>query len=49
MEAGYPKEAKAVVTQYHKYLSENSLIRSVFDDDTVALLPPRKNLPKPSA
>ena len=43
------KEAKAVVTQYHKYLSENSLIRSVFDDDTVAWLPPRKNLPKPSA
>ena len=43
------KEAKAVVTQYHKYLSENSLIRSVFDDDTIALLPPRKNLPKPSA
>jgi len=42
------KEAKAVVTQYHKYLSENSLIRSIFDDDTVALLPPRKNLPKPS-
>ena len=43
------KEAKAVVTQYHNFLSENSLIRSVFDDDTVALLPPRKNLPKPSA
>src|SRR5262249_17717271 len=43
------KEAKAVVTQYHKYLSENSLIRSVFDDDTVTLLPARKNLPKPSA
>ena len=43
------KEAKAVVTQYHKYLSENSLIRSVFDDDNIALLPPRKNLPKPSA
>jgi hypothetical protein len=43
------KEAKAVVTQYHKYLSENSLIKSVFDDDTVAWLPPRKNLPKPSA
>jgi hypothetical protein len=42
------KEAKAVVTHYHKYLSENSLIRSIFDDDTVALPPPRKNLPKPS-
>jgi len=26
------KEAKAVLTQYHKYLSENSLIRSVNDD-----------------
>ena len=46
------KEAKAVVTQYHKYLSENSLIRSVFDDDTVAWLPPRKicrNLQRRSA
>jgi hypothetical protein len=43
------KEAKAVVTHYHKYLSENSLIRSLFDDDTVALPPPRKNLPKPLA
>jgi hypothetical protein len=43
------KEAKAVVTQYHKFLSENSLIKSIFDDDTVTLLPPRKNLPKPSA
>jgi hypothetical protein len=43
------KEAKAVVTHYHKYLSENSLIRSVFDEDNVALPPPRKNLPKPSA
>jgi hypothetical protein len=26
------KEAKAVITQYHKYLLENSLIRSVSDD-----------------
>jgi hypothetical protein len=25
-------EAKAVVTQYHKYLAENSLIKTVFDD-----------------
>ena len=24
------QEAKAVVTQYHKYLNENSLIRSVW-------------------
>jgi hypothetical protein len=34
------KEAKAVVTQYHKYLSENSLIKSVFDE-TVSLPPPK--------
>ena len=27
------KEAKAVVTQYHKYLTENSLIRSISDPD----------------
>ena len=33
------KEAKAVVTQYHKYLTENSLIRSVSDPE---ILPPRK-------
>ncbi len=26
------KEAKVVIAQYHKYLSENSLIRSVFDE-----------------
>ena len=25
------KEAKAVATQYHKYLTENSLIKSVYD------------------
>jgi hypothetical protein len=31
------KEAKAVVTQYHKYLKENSLIRSVSDPE---ILPP---------
>ena len=31
------KEAKAVVTQYHKYLKENSLIKSIFDPD---ILPP---------
>ena len=36
------KEAKAVVTQYHKYLSENSLIKSIFDEP-VALPPPEKN------
>jgi hypothetical protein len=26
------REAKAVVTQYHKYLSDNSLIKTVFDE-----------------
>jgi hypothetical protein len=31
------KEAKAVVTHYHKYLKENSLIRSVSDPE---ILPP---------
>jgi hypothetical protein len=31
------KEAKAVVTQYHQYLKENSLIRSIFEPD---ILPP---------
>ena len=31
------KEAKAVVTEYHKYLKENSLIRSVSDPE---ILPP---------
>ncbi|HET7912896.1 MAG TPA: hypothetical protein VFL49_12755 [Pseudolabrys sp.] len=34
-------EAKAVVAQYHKYLSENALIRSVVDE-TVSLPPPKK-------
>ena len=31
------REAKTVVTQYHKYLKENSLIKSIFDPD---ILPP---------
>ena len=31
------KEAKLVVTQYHKYLTENSLIKSVSDPE---ILPP---------
>jgi hypothetical protein len=35
------REAKAVVTQYHKYLSENSLIKSVFDE-AVSLPPPKE-------
>jgi hypothetical protein len=34
-------EAKVVVSQYHKYLSENSLIKSVFDEP-VSLPPPKK-------
>ena len=34
-------EAKAVVAQYHKYLADNSLIRSVVDE-TVSLPPPKK-------
>jgi hypothetical protein len=33
------REAKAVVTQYHKYLSEHSLIKAVFDE-TALLSPP---------
>src|SRR6478752_4632117 len=33
------KEAKAVVTHYHKYLSDNSLIKTVFDE-TASLPPP---------
>ena len=35
------KEAKAVVTQYHKYLSEHSLIKTVFDE-TLSLPSPKK-------
>jgi hypothetical protein len=42
------KEAKAVVTQYHKYLSENSLIKTVFDE-TMSLPPPKRVQERPSA
>jgi hypothetical protein len=35
------KEAKSVVTQYHKYLSEHSLIQTVFDE-TLSLPAPKK-------
>ena len=35
------KEAKAVVTHYHKYLSEHSLIKSVFEE-TLSLPAPKK-------
>ena len=30
------KEAKAVVTQYHQYLKENSLIKSIFEPDILS-------------
>src|SRR3954454_13456111 len=36
------KEAKAVIAQYHKFLSDNALIKSVFEE--TALLPPTKKL-----
>lgn len=42
------KEAKAVVTQYHKYLSENSLIKSIFDE-TFSLPPPKRSQGSSSA
>ena len=35
------KEAKAVVTQYHKYLSEHSLVKTAFDE-TPSLPAPKK-------
>ena len=35
------KEAKAVVTQYHKYLTDHSLLKTVVDE-TVSLPPPKK-------
>ena len=34
-------EAKAVIVQYHSFLSENSLIKSVFDE-AMSLPPPKK-------
>ena len=37
------KEAKAVVTQYHKYLTENSLIRSVSDPEILPSKPKDKS------
>ena len=41
------REAKAVVTQYHKYLTENSLIKSVSEPE---ILPPEsKDSGAPSA
>jgi hypothetical protein len=41
------REAKAVVTQYHKYLSDNSLIKTVFDE-TPSLPPPVTTQGNPS-
>jgi len=35
------KEAKAVVTHYHKYLSEHSVIKTVFEE-TLSLPAPKK-------
>jgi hypothetical protein len=37
------KEAKAVVTQYHKYLKDNSLIKSLFEPE---ILPPEPKHPE---
>jgi hypothetical protein len=41
------REAKAVVTQYHKYLSDNALIKTV-SDETPSLLPPGTTQDNPS-
>ena len=41
------REAKVVVTQYHKYLSEHSLIKSLFDE-TALLAPPMTAQGNPS-
>jgi len=37
------KEAKAVATQYHKYLTENSLIKSVTDPEILPPAPKEKS------
>jgi len=36
------KEAKAVISQYHRYLSENSLIKNVVEETSFLLPPPKK-------
>jgi hypothetical protein len=41
------REAKSVVTHYHRYLSDNSLIKSV-SDETPSLLPPGTTHDNPS-
>jgi len=41
------REAKSVITQYHKYLLDNSLIKTVFDE-TASLPPPVTTQGNPS-
>src|SRR3954471_19853279 len=36
------KEAKAVISQYHRYLSENALIKSVIEESAFFLPPTKK-------
>ena len=36
------KEAKAVIAQYHRYLSENALIKSVIEETALLVPPPKK-------
>ncbi len=38
------KEAKAVISQYHRYLSENSLIKNVVEESSFYYLPPPKKI-----
>ena len=38
------KEAKAVISQYHRYLSENSLIRNVVEESSFYYLPPPRKI-----
>jgi hypothetical protein len=42
-------EAKTVVTQYHKYLSENSLIKSVSEDTAIHSPPSFKTIGRPAS
>src|SRR6478736_4255983 len=42
------REAKSVVTQYHKYLSDNSLVKSVFEEP-LSLPAPKKGQGSQSA
>jgi hypothetical protein len=36
------KEAKAVISQYHRFLSENSLIKTVVEDTGFVFTPPKR-------